>query len=166
MDCHIEEREGLGMATVMAGLSASASALREALNVAPPSGPRWAREGDLTLLGVGPRAWLAVQPNAPPDFAVRLRETLTGLASVSDQSSGYAVYRLSGEGARDALQRGAAIDLDPSVFQPGSVASTSIAHIGVTIWQPEETPTYDVALFRSFQASFRDWLAHVVATFQ
>ena len=93
----------------------------------------------------------------PPTGPRGLRERLGALASVSDQSSGYVVFRLSGGGARTLLQRGAAIDFQPPAFAPGSVATTVIAHIGVIIWQVDEEPVYDIALFRSFAASFLDW---------
>jgi sarcosine oxidase subunit gamma len=80
------------------------------------------------------------------------------LASVSDQSSGYAVLRVTGPTARHLLSRGAFIDFHPSVFGPGSAAVTTIAHIGVVLWQLDDAPTYDVALFRSYAESFWHWI--------
>jgi sarcosine oxidase subunit gamma len=90
--------------------------------------------------------------------AARLRERLGALASVCDQSGGYQILQLSGPDARTLLQRGAAIDLHPSAFASGSVATTVIAHIGVILRQLDAAPTYEVALFRSYAASFRHWL--------
>ena len=96
-------------------------------------------------------------------FAERLAEPLTGLASVSDQSSAYVVQRLSGSGARTLLQRGLAIDLNHETFRAGSVASTAIAHIGVNLWQVDDQPTYDVAIARSYAGSFRHWFDQATA---
>ena len=43
-------------------------------------------------------------------------------------------------------------------FGPGSAAVTTISHIGVTIWQIDDTPTFEIALFRSFADRFWHWM--------
>ncbi len=154
----MDQRSGFGLATVMARKGVDPAAVGAALGVALNAGPTCSAGDGLTLLGTGPGTWLAVAETAPADWAATLRQRLSGLASVSDQSGGYVVFRLGGAGARTALQRGAAIDFHPAVFVPGSVATTVIAHIGVIIRQIDDAPTYDVALFRSFAVSFRHWL--------
>jgi sarcosine oxidase subunit gamma len=143
----------------MARKGVSADELGRALEVEAPVCPRLCRgvQG-LALIGTGAGTWLAYADDVPPLWADALRDRLAGLASVSDQSDGYVVTRLAGEGARTALQRGAAIDFHPEVFGPGSAATTVIAHIGAIIWQIDAQPTYDVAVFRSFADSFRHWL--------
>lgn len=160
----VEQRLDFSLATVMARRGVGAQAIGSALGVTPPDGARLTTNGELALLGVGPDTWLALTHEARPDAAERLSVALKGLASVSDQSSGYVVLRLSGPGARIALQRGAAIDLHDDAFGPGSVAVTMIAHIGVIVWRPDAAPAYDVALFRSFAGSFRHWLDGVSVT--
>jgi sarcosine oxidase subunit gamma len=133
------ERTGLALATVMARKGADHAAILTAADCAMiPTGPgTWLAEGDAELLAV----------------------RLVGLAHVSDQSGGYIVHRFAGPAARALLQKGVAIDLDPSAFGPGSAAVTGIAHIGVIIWQVDDAPTYDLALFRSFAGSFHHWVA-------
>jgi methylglutamate dehydrogenase subunit D len=93
---------------------------------------------------------------------LELATTVSGLASVSDRSSGYAALRMTGSAARDLLSRGAFIDFHPSVFRPGSAAVTTIAHIGVTLWGGD-APTYDAALFRSYAAGFWHWIETISA---
>lgn len=93
-----------------------------------------------------------------------MRAALGTLASVSDQSGSYAVFRLRGGGVRQLLQRGASIDFHQSRFAAGSVATTVIAHIGVVIHQTDDTPSYDVAIFRSFAGSSRRWLYQSAAS--
>ena len=151
----IEEREGLGLASVMARKGVTAAMLGEALGLVIAEGSRVSAGPDLALIGTGPGTWLA---SGNPGLAARLGARLGPLASLSDQSGGYAVFRLSGVGARTVLQRGAAIDFHPSLFAAGSVATTVIAHIGVIIWQVDDLPIYDVAVFRSYAASFRHLL--------
>jgi heterotetrameric sarcosine oxidase gamma subunit len=155
----ITERSTLALASVMARKGVDAAALTERLGLAPPEGPQAARDDETTLIGVGPGAWLAIDERGRAGWAAGLGERLAGIASVTDQSSGYVIFRLSGEGAGALLQKGAFIDLDPVAFACGVAATTVIAHIGVIIWKVDDAPTFDVALFRSFAGSFRDWIA-------
>ena len=158
----IAERRGLGLAAVMARAGADEAVLGARLGAVPPSGPRTAPAGDLLLVGVGPGAWLAVLEGGAPAVEA-LEAELAGSASVSDQSAGYVVFRLSGEGARRLLQAGAFIDLDADAFPAGSAAVTAIAHMGVILWAADPAPAFDLAVFRSLAGSFRDWLAETAA---
>ncbi len=153
-----ERLEGFGLTTVMARKNITAASLATALGIMPPAGPTCSKAGDMTFIGTGPDSWLAFRENGTNRWTEELRTKLDGLASVSDQSSGYVVYRLTGKQARPLLQRGAFIDFHPDVFLSGSVASTVIAHINVILWQVDDRPTYHIALFRSFAASFEHWL--------
>ena len=152
-----EERTGFGLATVMARKGVDPAAIGAALGSAIVDGPSCSVGEGLTLLGTGPGTWLAQTESASGNWATDLRGRLGALASVSDQSGSYVVFRISGPGARTLLQRGASLDFHPASFAPGSVATTVIAHIGVIIRQIDDAPTYDVALFRSFGGSFRHW---------
>lgn len=154
----IAERGGFGLATVMARRGVAPAAIGAALGVDLRDGPYCLAGDGIALLGTGPGSWLAHIDAAPADWAAGLRDRLGPLASVSDQSGGYVIFRLSGPGARTVLRRGAAIDFHPASFAPGTVATTVIAHIGVVIRQIDDAPTYDVALFRSFAGGFRHWL--------
>lgn len=154
----ITERHGLGLAAIMARRSTTAAEIGNALGMTLPAGPHATCRGPLTVLGTGPSSWLAISEEPAGAWFDRLCHEIGAIASLSDQSSGYAVWRLSGASARTLLQRGASIDFDPKVFRPGSVATTMIAHIGVIVWQVDDAPTYDIALFRSFVTSFRHWL--------
>lgn len=148
-DVLLHERAGLGIATVMAG---APGALADRMTL--PEGGRASFAGDLTLIATGPGAWLAIQEAAEADRADELAGRLAGVAAVVDQSSGYAVLRLSGPGARRLLARMAFIDFAPESFGPGSAAVTLIAHMGAIVWQRDDAPAYEIAVFRSFAESF------------
>ncbi len=165
----LSERTGIGLATLAArkGRAAALGAMvQAAYGVALPGSSRLVAGPDAGFIGTGPGQWLAVSERfAHGALAVDLAARLTGLASISDQSDGRAVIRISGPRARDVLAKGLPIDLHPSVFGPGAAATSTIALMGVTLWQADDAPTYDVAVFRSLAGSFWTWLTDSAAEF-
>jgi methylglutamate dehydrogenase subunit D len=159
-------REELGLAAVIAR-AGKAEALRGRLSalhaLEAPARPALARGRAFALVWAGPRQWLAV--SAERRIADRLGAELAGLAAVADQSDGRAVIRLSGPKARETLAKGCPVDLHPRAFRPGDAALTAIAHVGVHLWQVDETPGYDLALPRSLAGSFARWLTDSAAEF-
>ena len=160
----ITERPGLAIASVMARKGVGAAAIGEALGLVAPTRPAFVAGTDLALLGTGPGTWLAMAETDSLDWADGLQERLSGLASITDQSSSYVVTRLSGSDARRLLRRGLSIDLHPDAFGPGSAATSVIAHIGVIVWQVDDAPTYDLAVFRSLHAGLRHWIEITAAS--
>ncbi len=73
--------------------------------------------------------------------------------------------RIAGPKARDTLAKGLPIDLHQQVFQPGDTALTVVAHINVHIWQVDDAPTYDLAVFRSYAASFCEFITSAASEF-
>lgn len=156
----VTERLGLGLATLMSrGDDAALNArIVEQFGVELRSGPARSAKGGTAFVGIGPGVWLACREAAEVSWAAELAIRVSGLASVSDQASGYAVLRFGGSAARDLLSRCAFIDFHPSVFTPGSAAVTTIAHIGVILWRLDDTQAYEVAVFRSYAGSFWHWI--------
>jgi heterotetrameric sarcosine oxidase gamma subunit len=156
---------GMGIAAVMARRGADMTHLAALLGISamPVARALKAGSGEI-IIGTGPEMWLVISPDAAPDWGESLAERLAGVASVSDQSGGYALYSLRGAKARQLLQKGAFIDLHPDAFGRGSAATTVIAHAGVILWQTEEeAPAFELALFRSFQASLEHWFTVALA---
>ncbi len=159
-DVILAGRPGLGIATVMAR-----APLTPIGGLALLDGPSVVFGGDLTIVGTGPATWLAVREAAPPGWIGSLERELGASAAIADQSSAYAVLRLSGEGARRLLARGAFLDFHPDGFRAGSAAVTLIAHMGAIVWQRDDAPTYEVAVFRSYAGSFWHWIETAAAGF-
>jgi heterotetrameric sarcosine oxidase gamma subunit len=151
----ISERRGLGLAAVMARKGIDAAALGPDF----PTGPQCVTTGGTTVVGVGPGVWLVVGDARGEAWPGDWERRLADRCSISDQSGAYVVLRLSGPSARALLQRGVAIDLHPDVFVAGSAATTAIAHIGVILWRPDAGDAFEFAVFRSYLASFRRWIA-------
>jgi heterotetrameric sarcosine oxidase gamma subunit len=165
----IQERAGLGLATV-AARKGQAAALKDAIasgyGVELPDGSRVAHGSSVSFIGYGPGQWLAVSETLGSEALARdLAQRLKGLASVSDQSGGRTVIRISGPRARNVLAKGLLIDLDPRAFPLGSAATSTISLMGVQLWQAGDTRSYDIALFRSVSQSFWRWLTASAAEF-
>jgi heterotetrameric sarcosine oxidase gamma subunit len=165
----ISERVDLALAAIMARKGAEdalAKRVRDVFALDLPMGPRRVASGSLALVWAGPGHWLAVAAGGDGSaFEKLLRHDLSNLASISDQSDGRAVVRIAGARVRDALAKGVQVDLNPRVFAAGDAAVTTVGHIGVHLWQLDEAPTYEFALFRSYAAAFWRWLMDSAAEF-
>jgi methylglutamate dehydrogenase subunit D len=156
-----DERDGLGIANILVR-QGQAAALRQRCHerwaIELPQGPQRAAAGGLSIAGTGPEAWLAIQEGGGNAFAASLKQTLAGLASVTDQSDGYAVLRLSGPQVRPTLAKLVPIDVHPRAFAIRDVAVTVAAHIGTLLWRladgADGSAVFEVAVFRSMAGSF------------
>jgi sarcosine oxidase subunit gamma len=157
---------GRQIATVIArvGRETIDEKLRAAYGVGLPVGPTWSGTERLSLVGTGPRTWLAFREGGAA-LADELRRDLGDTVAVADQSDGYAVLRLSGPKVRALFEKGLSIDLHPTAFGRGRAAVTTCSHMGVILWQLDETPCYEIALFRSLAADFWHWLSQSAAEF-
>jgi sarcosine oxidase subunit gamma len=160
----VEELGHLQLATVIARTDAVAAAVRNRYGIDLAAAPRCFAGRTVSFLGIGPRTWLAQREGGGP-LAEELAEVLQGCAAVADQSDGYAVLRISGSRARETFEKGLSVDLHPRAFKVDDVAVTICAHIGVIIRQVDDTPAYDVAMFRSYAGSFCHWLTSSAAAF-
>ena len=146
--------------------AASYEVARKEFAIEPPDTPRLAAAGSLTLIWTGPDQWLAMSEGEDGSrLETRLRSGFAGLASVADQSDGRTIIRIAGACARDTLAKGLPIDLTPESFSPGQTALSLIGHIGIQIWQVDDGPTYDIAVFRSYAADLWRFLCHAGAEF-
>lgn len=163
------ERTDLALASVIArrGAERALSAkVADTFALALPTTPHRSEAGGIAFIWAGPGQWLATcEGEAGHRFEARLRTTLAGLASVSDQSDGRAVLCIAGPCARDMFAKGLPVDLDPSVMQPGGALVSGLAHIGVHLWQLDALPTYECAVSRSYAHSFWHWLEASAAEF-
>lgn len=93
-----------------------------------------------------------------------LKAKLSGLASVTDQSHGRVVIRVSGPRARAVLAKGTPVDLHPDEFAVGKSALTQMAHVGVHLTRVA-ADVYDLSVFRGFSESFWEWITEQAEEF-
>ena len=93
-----------------------------------------------------------------------LKARLSGIASVSDQSHGRVVIRVSGPKARAVLSKGTPVDLHADNFPVGKSALTQMAHVGIHLTRVGED-SFDLSVFRGFAESFWEWITEQAEEF-
>ncbi len=169
----LSERTDLAAATVAlrAGhADALADRLRALFGLDLPQRPGCAADNAREVVWTAPGQWLALDAVrrglARFGFAQDLAAALGDAASVTDLTGARAILRLSGPGVRDTLAKLVPVDLDASVFPPGSAAVTLAAHIGVTLWRPPNAEgAWDLACYRSFGESLLHAVQEAAAEF-
>jgi sarcosine oxidase subunit gamma len=151
---------GLALVTACKGRSLELiAAARAAFGIALPTTPRRVAAGDLAFVWSGPDRWLAHRSAEPPQgMEALLAAPLGSAAAIVDQSHARLLLHVSGPRVRDAFAKGVAIDLHPTEFSTGDAAITSVARIGVQLWQSEDAPVYVLCVARSLVGSFWHWL--------
>jgi len=143
-----------------------AAAVNRTFGVELPTTPRIVSAGAVSFVWTGPGRWFAMSERTPAHaFVTQLQLQLAQLATVIDQSDAHVLMRLSGPRVRDVLAKGVLIDLHPRAFQVGDAAVTSIAHFRAHFWQTDGTPTYEVAVMRTFATAFWRWLLEAGAVY-
>ena len=115
-----------------------------------PDAPRHLRIGKVSMLGIGPGRWLFA--GAAPEELTMLK----GLASLSEQGDGYALFEIWGPALYPVLAKGVALDME--TFPDDGAAVTAIAHIGAVLWKSAAERVV-IAVFRSYASSFWHWLS-------
>ena len=168
----VADRDGLGIASVLVRKNASAALaerVRALFGIELPRGPRRSVRGDIAFAATGPGTWLATREEGGDAFAASLIERIGDIAAVADQSSGYAILRVTGPRLRDTLAKILPIDLHERAFAPGDVAATNASHVNVTLWRladaSDGSPVFEIAMFRSLAESFWHGFAASAAEF-
>lgn len=143
----------------MIGIASVSSVLSRQYSVSYPTQPKAVFGPNLTVVGLSPRAALAVGHRE--SFLFEELETLFGSAvALTDQSGGMIVLRVVGHDVWHVLSKGIPIDFDAHVFCVGHVVTTMCDHVNLTVWRcPDQhgMPSFEIALFRSTFLSFWDW---------
>jgi sarcosine oxidase subunit gamma len=166
------DRDGLGLAIVALRKGqrvALEHLVRERYGTELPRGNHRVEAHGISFAGIGPESWLTAREGGGNGWAKSCREQIGAVASITDQSDGYAVLRLTGSQVRNTLAKLIPIDVDVRAFKPGDVASTVTVHMGATLWRfndaPDGAPVFEIAVFRSLAASFWHALSESAAQF-
>ena len=92
------DRDGLGLASVAVRKgrrAALAQLIRDGYGMELPCGNYRVEANGIAFAGVGPESWLVTQDRGGNDLARSLTRQIGAVASIADQSDGYAVLRLT-----------------------------------------------------------------------
>ncbi|WP_353643265.1 sarcosine oxidase subunit gamma family protein [Mesorhizobium sp. WSM2239] len=131
-------------------------AAKKLFGIEPPSTPKAVVGKGATLIWSGPDQFMVLALKSQgAEQQYKLRKAVSGIASLSDQSDGRCLIRISGPRARDALAKFSSLDLHDAAFAAGTAATTSINHTSVNLWRgaDEAAPVYYVLVFSSFADS-------------
>jgi methylglutamate dehydrogenase subunit D len=112
--------------------------------------PRRSGGGDIQFVGTSPGRWLVLSTAA--GLADRLEAAFAPDASVFEQGGGLVVLEAGGEAMRAVLAKLVPLDLHPAVFGDDAAATTTAAHINVTMWFQDSR--WRFAVGRSYLAAF------------
>ncbi|MGE3876666.1 MAG: sarcosine oxidase subunit gamma [Parvibaculaceae bacterium] len=161
-------RHPLSIVTVIArkGQGPALNAVAESAYGTGLPKPGESRSGkSVTFHWCGAEQWYAVAEGWPEGALYRdLKQRFAGLASCSDQSHGRVTIAVAGPKARAVLAKGTPVDLHPSVFGPGRLAVTQMAHVGVHLVQTG-SDAFELSVFRGFSESFWEWLTEQAEEF-
>ena len=156
------ERRGLCLVQVIARPGHERETAR-VLGLELPEEPNTTGRLDaIRILCLRPRDWLIVTEDPEGrqgGVAVEARRRLAEHAAAIDQSHGRVVLRLTGEGARNLLQKGLDLDLHPTVFPAGAMAQTGLNGVALLV-HSLAGDSFDLYGARSFAGSVADWLVH------
>lgn len=146
-----------------------AKAAKKAWGAAAPEKPAAVAGKGATLIWTGPDQFFALSAGSAVDPVAPFKTIFGDTASLSDQSGGRCLIRLSGAKARNALAKVSSIDLDETVFPVGAAAATSVDHTGVNLWRGADAadghPVYNLLVFTSFADSLWHTLADAAAEY-
>jgi sarcosine oxidase subunit gamma len=143
--------------------AATAKAIKAHFGVAAPTAPKAVAGKETTIIWSGADQVMALssRKDATPPLD-RLNQAFEGIASLSDQSDGRALIRISGPDATKALAKISSLDFHDSIFPVGAAATTSIDHTTVNLWRSSDGadgfPVFNLLVF----SSFADSLWHTV----
>lgn len=165
----IEVRHDYATASVEArrGMAdALAARAQVAFGLVLRTGPHRASAGPIAFASAGPAHWLATARGVEPrGFVAKLERELASVAFIADLSDGRIILAAGGPKAREVLAKGIPIDLHPRAFGPTDAAVTVAHHIGVHLWLVDDAPTFELAVPRSYAASFWHWLVEAGSEF-
>ena len=119
---------------------AMAAAFKKHLGTAPPDATQAVTARGMKIIPSALDQVFIIGTMAPAELEENLKAGFGACASLTDQSDGWAVLRLTGERAHETLERLSMVDLSPRKFGIGQVARTVFEHINVLVMRDKPLP--------------------------
>lgn len=162
-DLHVLRPEPPALLDLRADATAATLFAGELGVALPARTPGAATHGDITLLHIGPDHWLLCAPmHQEITLAARLDRTIaTRHAMVTVVSDAWRLLRLRGNGIREVLAQGVAIDLEDHAFPCGSATRCAFGKVSAVLHRVDEAgtrPYWDVYVDSPLERYACQWL--------
>ena len=140
--------------------TAASAALSRVIGAALPERRRVERAGDVTVVWMSPDELLIIVGYDEADaMLARISEALSGTVHLATNvSDARAVLSVEGPAAREAVAKGAPVDLSPGTFGIGEVRRSRLGQVAVAFWMTGDD-AIELVCFRSVAGFVFDWLA-------
>ena len=158
----VERLDAIGMITLRGNLASKifAKALKSICGLQVPDARGVISNADATCAWMSPDEVLIVLPEAKTeDVLEALATQMAGEHHLAvNVSDARAVFRLTGQGAREVLAKGAPVDLSKEAFGQGAIRRTRLGQVAVAFWMSGDDQ-FDLVCFRSVGDFVFDWLS-------
>ena len=140
-------------------------AVEAALGVAlPRPAGLAARNGSVTVFGLGPDEWLVrVPPDEEEHWLARLEAAVAGsFAAAVLVSDAWSVFTVTGPDALDVLAHSTGVDVHPSAFPDGRAVRAGFAETSALIHRLDGRPSFDVYVDSSLARYAGRWLGSAI----
>lgn len=124
-------------------------------------------EKNISVFRVAPeRLWLVLDQES--ELIEKINGWRAGKACVlTDIAHSRTIIRVAGERAKDVICRALPVNIDASVFPPGSIVQSFMLHIPVLIHHlsNENKTAYEIYLTNDYAISFWEWLVETAEQF-
>lgn len=155
----------LQVSSFAGAIDTAAARLAELVGVATPSANRFSGGAVKSIRAIGPGIWQVVGDIDAVPSATSLRHALEGIATVVDLGHARVVFRLSGTHAPRVLAKHCGLDLDQRTFPTGSATGTRFDMLGMTLARIDDTPTFELMVFRGYAAFVLESLVESASEF-
>lgn len=154
----IKELDAVGMVTIRGDFASAtfAAAIGKICGGTIPAQRKF--EGSLGWMSPDELLWTGGYADAPGIVAALTAELGDEHHLAVDVSDARAVFRLTGQGARELIAKGAPVDMSPAAFSPGDLRRSHIGQVAAAVWIGADDGL-TLVCFRSFAGYMFSWLS-------
>ncbi len=154
----IKELGAVGMVTIRGDFSSAvfAAAIEKVCGGPIPAQRKFT--GSLGWMSPDELIWTGIYAEAQTIVAALTTDLGDEHHLVVNVSDARAVFRLTGQGARELIAKGAPVDMSPAAFAAGDLRRSHIGQVAAAFWMDSDEGL-TLVCFRSFAGYMFDWLS-------
>lgn len=154
----IKELGAVGMVTIRGDFASPSFVAAVEKTCGGPIPAQRTFEGSLGWMSPDELLWTGAYTEAPEIVTALSAELDRGHHLVVNVSDARAVFRLTGQGARELIAKGAPVDMSPTAFTQGDLRRSHIGQVAAAFWMGADE-SLTLVCFRSFADYMFNWLS-------